>query len=151
MLASPVFTIENRNETFLFTNTDARLCLSIAFLASVSTNAIMLTAVAIALHSYVSIRLPQYGNRLITCFVSISWVACLVFGGTATWQFFQYSSSPTADMDLETFSIVVVYGCVNSDSVPLKYYPNIVTTVNAVFTRHCHIHLSMAYDKEEEL
>ena len=80
MLANSVFGSNQENVTSNVTTLDKRLCLSTLFLLGVSANAIMLTAVAIALAIFFSFRLHRYGNRIVIGFLAISWMYCLAFG-----------------------------------------------------------------------
>ena len=67
MLAKTVFASHQENLAIYMSTTDERLCFSVLFLVGVSANAIMLTAVAIALATLFSFRLHRYGQRIITC------------------------------------------------------------------------------------
>ena len=132
MLADPIFNSRNRS-LFNVTSTDERLCLSIKFFVGVSVNASTLTAVAIALYTFCSFCHCRHGNRLITGFILISWIACLVSGAVATWQFKKYYTSPETAVDVETLWLLAIFGCVDSDlRYPGAYYGTIVVTMNAV-------------------
>ena len=85
-LVDPIFGRRNSNETVPFTNVDKGLCLSIAFLLYLSTNAIMLTVVAISLYSFLSFRMSRYTNRCIVLLILFSWMACLCLASLATWD-----------------------------------------------------------------
>lgn len=128
MLVYPVFVSGNRNQTFYLTKTDHQLCVSVAFCAYLSVTVIMLMAVAIALYSLFLVHSCRHGNRLVTSFVLFSWIAGLALGAVAAEKLYQ--SLPKSDMDLEQFSLIVVYGCIDY-SHQMHYFPIIVTTVNA--------------------
>ena len=132
MLAYPVFGAANRNDTFHVTNTDERLCLAVAFFAYVSASAISLTVVAIALHCVLSLHLCRYRHLLVTGFVSLLWIACFLFGISAVSSFRHYNSLPKSDLDLEKFSLVIIFKCVAAGSHQTDQYPLVLTTVNAV-------------------
>lgn len=133
VLAEAVFGGGNWNSTLNVTTTNKRLCVSITFLTYVSSNLIMLMAVAIALYSLLLFHRGRWGSYLIASFVVLSWVACVVFGVVAAWEFKQYNSYPDTDIDLETFSLIIVYGCVNSYSVSrFTFCPIVDTTLNAI-------------------
>ena len=135
-LVDLIFGSKSRNETLPFTNSDKRLCLSITFLAYLSTNAIMLTVVAISLHvqfsllPYVSLRKP----RCIILFILVSWMACLCLASLAT-RDVRHNHLPSHNprMTWERFSIYVIFECtdVSPESLRQDLYPIITTTVNA--------------------
>ena len=135
MLAKSVFAGNQENVPIYVTILDDRLCLSVLFFGCVSCNAIMMTAVAVALATYFSFRLHRYGNRIVACFLVISWLYCLAFGGMAVWKFrptYQSANKPALDVNL--FSLFVVYECTGSlpDNKKWDPCPIIITTLNAV-------------------
>ena len=131
MLADPIFSSRNRS-LFNVTSTDERLCLSIKFFVGASVNAVMLTAVAIALYTCCSFHHCRQGNRLITGFILISWMVCLVSGAVATWAFKKYYTYPETAVDVEALSLLAIVGCVNSDNPHHLPYGTIVSTANAL-------------------
>ena len=135
MLVNKVFASDQANVTIHVTSLDERLCLSVLFFASVSTNAIMLTTVAIALATFFSFHLHRHGNLIITWFLVISWLYCLAFGGVVVWRVrpsYQAMTKPT--LDVNTFSLIVVYRCLDtsSDARQWNTFPIIGTTLNAM-------------------
>ena len=133
-LVDPIFGRRSRNETLPFTNVDKRLCLSIAFFLYLSTNAIMLTVVAISLYSFLSLRTSRYRNRCIILFILLSWMACLCLASLATWDVKRYRL-PHFDSRINSdgFSIYVFFYCRNIYPMSPRedLYPIIITTVNA--------------------
>ena len=95
MLAKSVFAVSQENVTIPVTTLDVRLCLSVLFFVGVSANAIMLTAVAIALATYFSFRLHRYGNRIVIGFLVISWMHCLAFGVLVVWKMRDEANLPS--------------------------------------------------------
>ena len=137
MLANPVLANANKvNGTVHITTVDERLCLSVLFFAGVSTNAVMLTAVAIALATFFSFHLHRHGNRVITWFLAISWMSCLAFGGLLVWKYRPiYQAVAKTALDVNTFSLFVVYECtgtIRDIHWNVNVVPIIVTTVNAM-------------------
>ena len=134
MLANPVFVSHQENLTIHISTRDERLCFSVLFLAGVSANAIILTAVAIALATSFCFRLHRYGHRIIILFLVVSWMYCLAFGGLLIWKFrSNYENKATSPLDVNVFSFFVVYGCIGS--FPYDYwnpFPIIITTLNAI-------------------
>ena len=134
MLANVVFAeTHQKNLTIHVTTVDQRLCLTVLFLVSVSCNAIMLTAVAIALATVFSFHLQRYGTRLITYFLVTSWISCLAFGGLVMWKRPIYHAMTKPTLDVDIFSLFVVYECTSSvPDVNWNPFPIIVTTINAM-------------------
>ena len=138
ILAPFVFGQKARNKPVRFTSTDKRLCSSMTFLTLGPMNAIMLTAVAIALYSLLSLRPRRYGNRLVIGFVSISWMACLVLGALAAWESRQYYPASEAFISLETFYHLVIFRCLQSGAHSVQWsrfayvYPVIATVINGL-------------------
>ena len=134
MLANSVFASDRENLTIHVTTLDERLCLGVLFFVGVSCNGIMLTAVAIALATFFSFRFHRYGNRTIIWFLVISWIYCLAFGGLLIWKFrptYQAMTKPV--LDVNTFSLFVVYECTSSQPDDhWNTFPIIVTTLNAM-------------------
>lgn len=131
MLLDPIFNSRNRSLLNL-TSTDERLCLSIKFFLGVSANASTLTAVAIALYTFCLFYHCRHGTRWITGFILVSWIACLISGAVSTWQFKEYYTSPETAIDVERLSMLVIFGCVDSDNPHHPHYVTIVVTINAV-------------------
>ena len=132
-LVDAIFGSKSGNETLPFTNVDERLCLSIVFLVYLSTNAIVLTVVAISLYSFLSFHMCRYRNRCIILLILISWMACLCLASLATWDVQHYrlpSVDPAHGISSEKFSSYVIFDC--SDIYPQSLLPIITTTVNAV-------------------
>ena len=135
MLANPVLANANKvNVTVDITTVDERLCLSVLFFAGVSTNAVMLTAVAIALATFFSFHLHRHGNRIIIWFLVISWSSCLAFGGLIVWKYRPaYQAVAKTALDVNTFSLFVVYECTGAlRDVNWNILPIIATTLNAM-------------------
>ena len=145
MLANLVFGSNQENVTSNVTTLDKRLCLSTLFLLDVSANAIMLTAVAIALATFFSFRLHRYGNRIVIGFLAISWMYCLAFGGVVVSSTYQVLTTKRA-LDVNEFSLFVVYECTgsfrdkNKNPFPIPS-PVIITTLNAV----CSVVVAVVY------
>ena len=136
MLAPIVFGQGNRNKAVQFTSTDRRLCSSMTFLTIGPMSAIMLTSVAIALYSLFSLRPRRSGNRIITGFVVMSWIACLVFGALSAWESRQYYPASKSYISMETFYHHVIYRCLQPDAHSFQWnrfvYPVIATAINAL-------------------
>ena len=134
MLVNTVFATHHANLSIHVTATDERLCLSILFFLYVSANAITLTAVAIALSTFFSFHLHQHGNRMITGFLLISWMCCLATGGLAVWDYKPtYQATAKHALDVNAFSLFVVYECTSSDlGAVWNPFLIVVTTLNAI-------------------
>jgi hypothetical protein len=135
MLADAIF--GSRNQTLLnITRADQHYCLSIRILVSVSTNGIMLTALAIAFATFCSFYHCRYGDQLIKGFIVFSWVACLVIGAVAFWLFKMYYRYPETEIDRDTLSLLVVFGCVEGISLKSSlrnlHYDAIATSINVL-------------------
>ena len=139
MLVHVVFASHQKNVTIHVTTLDERLCLSVLFIVGVTTNAILLTTVAIALDTFFSFtfHFHRYGNRIITWFLVISWMYCLAFGAVAVWRVrptYQAMTKTKRALDVNTFSLFVVYQCLDT-SIGARHWntlPIIVTTLNAM-------------------
>ena len=133
MSVNIVFASNQENTTIHVSTTDEYLCSSVLLFASTTGIAIMLTAVAIALATFL-FHLQRYGKRMILCFLVISWMFCWVFGGLVVWKIrprYQAVAKPT--LDIATFSLFIVDGCTGSlpDS-NWNPFPIIGTTLNAM-------------------
>ena len=135
MLTNTIFASDQDNHTFHVTTTDERLCLSVLFFVSVSCNAIMLTTVAIAIATLLSFHRYRYGNRIITWFLVISWMCCFAFGGLVVWIYGPtYQATSKRALDMNSFSLFVIYQCVGSrpDAPHWNPFPITVVTLNAM-------------------
>ena len=136
MLAPFVFDHGKRNNPIRFTSTDQRLCSAMTFLTFGPMNAIMFTAVAIALYSLFSLRPRKYGNRLITGFVMISWMACLALGVLSAWKSRRYYPATESYVSLQTYYHLVIYRCLQPDAYSFQWsgfvYPVIAMATNAL-------------------
>ncbi|XP_062504583.1 uncharacterized protein LOC134181339 [Corticium candelabrum] len=128
MLLSPLF-LESESE-LTFTKTDEVLCGLVSFLTFVSANAVMFTAVGIALFLFLQ---QQWGLRLLAGSMIIAWVVCLVFAGAAVGYFRIRASFLPEEMERDAYSLVVVYAC-QTASVPSNKgyrFSIMITAVNA--------------------
>ena len=134
MLVNIVFASDHQeNITIHVSSTDKHLCFSVLLFGSISGMAIMLTSVAIALATVLSFHLKRYGKRMILCFLVISWMSCLAFGGLAVWNIRpSYQAMAKHVSDVTTFSLFVVYGCTGSNSANWYPFPIIGSTLNAM-------------------
>ena len=124
-----------QNLTIHVTTLDEQLCLGVLFFVGTSSNAIMLTSVAIALATFFSFHLHLYGKQIITWFLVISWICCLGFGGLLVWKLrrsYQATRVKPA-LDIGRFSLFVVYQCIGSQpSNQWNPFSIVVTNLNAM-------------------
>ena len=106
-----VFASDQKNITIHVSTTDEHLCFSVLLFVGISFIAIMLTAVAIALATLLSFHLQRYRERMILCFLVISWMFCLAISGLAVWKMRPtYQAMAKHVSDVTTLSLFVVYG-----------------------------------------
>ncbi|XP_062504628.1 uncharacterized protein LOC134181376 [Corticium candelabrum] len=131
MLLSPLFfKAESERLSLPFTKTDEVLCGLVSFLTFVSANAVMFTAVGIALFLFLQ---QQWGLRLLAGFMITAWVACFLFAGVVVWHFRIRASFLPEQMERDAYSLVVVYAC-QMASVPSNKgyrFSIMITAVNA--------------------
>lgn len=117
MMTGTLFDSRSRKKPFTFTCMHENLCLSVIFLTSISTNAIMLKAVAIALYGLLSLHSGSLWKQTDSRFRSVVMVGLFRFrlcGYKKKYYWYKYKSHP--GMDQNRYSLVVVYGCVASDA-----------------------------------
>ena len=128
----------DRETLFSFSETDKGIFLSLTFFCYASANAIMVTAVAISVHSYLSLR-GGHKNAFTIAFVVIGWLASAGVGISATKDFRDYFSILPNAVDIDLFVNVMMVGhmaaCVQVNNATL--YPMIVTCFNAIASVVC--------------
>jgi hypothetical protein len=117
--------------------TDGNVFLSMTFIGYTSCNAIMVTTVAISLHSYLSVRGSGLRAKVfIVGFVVLGWLGSLGVAVAAVMDFRNYSSMFHSAPSVDAFVAIVVIGHV-TPSVNYALYPMIVTAVNALASIVC--------------
>ena len=135
MLFRPLFLPRtNDNESFSFDGSNRGLCLAITFLTYVSCGAAMLTAVAIAMHTFCALLCNRH-QRLIVIYTILSWTGAVSVAAAAlvvrwTNWYDPNQAQFREPMPLNLFSLTIVYGCIAMDEMLL--FPVVVTTVIAV-------------------
>ncbi|XP_062509048.1 uncharacterized protein LOC134185283 [Corticium candelabrum] len=136
MMLKVITTAGNRNETISFTIQDTALCLISTFLSFASCNAIMTTAVGIALHTFFTFGGYRRRNVIVYTFLSISWVSSLAMAASATVDINRLTvKHRETAMSLNRFSVTVMVGCMQGRHV----YPVFVTSVNAAASVVCFV------------
>lgn len=133
---------ESGNVTFQLTTRDEglSLCLSSSFLLFSSANAMMLIAVAIALHTVLALHDCRYGNTVVYLFLSVSWLASLVVASIATFSMKGYVNNFRRSllfMSRDTFSIVGMFSCAGDNRWFL--YTVILLCVNVTASVACSV------------
>ena len=123
------------NETFGFTDVYERLCLTDTFLIFFSCNAIMFTAVGIAVHTALCLYGCRHGITIMHIYMSTSWLASLVIAVSATLELKGYAHNFHTRLSSDAFSLVVMFGCMGDRNMLL--YPVLVSSVNAVASIAC--------------
>ncbi|XP_062510000.1 uncharacterized protein LOC134186099 [Corticium candelabrum] len=123
-----------KGDTFDFTSRDEALCLTVTFLAATSCNAVMTTAVGIALHTAFTL-VGHCHNVIVYIVVVITWMFSLTFATWLTLQMNDVVQHYNRSMSASTFSLTATFGCMGDAN--LNSYPIIVTSINAVASVAC--------------
>ncbi|XP_062509027.1 uncharacterized protein LOC134185262 [Corticium candelabrum] len=124
MLSYPVFAQVRQDTPINTTRADEILCLSITFLAYFCSSAIMLLCTGIALRIFCQFRRqPRRCSRFFTGYLVFTWVFSATYAAIVTWQYKQHNRLPQPIQNVNEFSLIVIFGCVNSidDSELYKY------------------------------
>lgn len=129
----------NGNETLIpFTIPDTQLCLISTFLSFASCNTVMTTAVGIALHAFFSLGGYRRKNFIVYVFLSISWISSLGLAASATVDMNHLSLNlRKTPLPRNLYSVITMFGCMQDET--RKFYPVIVTSVNAASSVVCFV------------
>ena len=135
MLVRPIFG-GSGNHTFPYTEQDSRLCQTAMFLTFSSCNAIVVTSLSIALHTFFFLRNGRRVKIVVVSVMAAGWFLSLTVAAFAVYflkktEYHFYSLEPSAEL----FSLIVVFGC--NGFLYGKIIPVIVTIVNAVSSMAC--------------
>lgn len=137
ILLEPIF-IAAENETFSFTATDERMCLATTFFTFVSCNTVLLTSLAIAMHSFLSLTGFRHRKVFISIFVSLGWVMTVVLAAVTTWYLKWHDRDRLLDsvgVSVNFFTLIVMFGCTGDLNAII--FPVVVTSVNALSSVLC--------------
>ncbi|XP_062509037.1 uncharacterized protein LOC134185272 [Corticium candelabrum] len=135
MLVGAVFHSSEKS-SYPFTNTDSSLCMTVVFLMFASSNCVVLTAVAIALHTLLSVTERRWTKPTVVTVVAIGWMISLTLAGLATSDLQNHIRAfRSAEPSVEFFSLIVMYGCTGDDRAEI--YPVIVTGINFLSSIIC--------------
>ena len=135
MLMSPIFH-DSHNSSYSFTETDSRICMASLFLFYLSCSCIVITTVAIALHTFLSVDERSWKKPIVVTVVAAGWIFSLTLAGVAS-QYMDkelnaYYSTP--DKSAEMFSLIVVYGCMGDR---VKIFPVVISLLTVVSCMLC--------------
>ncbi len=135
MLARVIFHRRD-NVSYPFTETDSTMCITSFFLVCLSCNCIVLTTVAIALHTFLSVDERRWTKPIVVSVVAAGWMFSLILSGVAS----QYLAREmnvyysVADKSAETFSLIVIFGCLGDN---VRIFPVIITLLTVISSMIC--------------
>ena len=127
-----------RETLVTFSETDKGIFLSLTFFGYASCNAIMVTTVAISVHSYLSLR-GGHRNAFTIAFVLIGWMTSIGVAIAATMNLRDYFSVLPSAVHIDLFANVIMVGHIAA-SIQVNnatLYPMIVTCFNAIASVVC--------------
>ena len=125
-----------KNATFSFTVQDEAFCLTSLFLAFGSCNALMTTAVAIALYTVFTLRGSPRRDAVIYAVMAISWIFSLALATAITIDTSHFSHKlHNMTLTSDAFSLIAMLGCMENEERAV--FPVIVTSVNAAASVAC--------------
>ena len=135
LLLKPIFVHTSR---FNFTTADERMCFATNFFTFVSCNTVLLTSLAIAMHSFLGLTRCPHEKHFVGVFVLVGWAATLALAAVTTRNLKLHDIQlDITDVSTDSFSLVVMFGC--TGDLGFILFPVVVTSVNALSSILCSI------------